>query len=216
MSYSENYPEYDVRAYFETVIDENMFNNKSVLDFGCNRANFLRFNDHNGSYTGVDIYEPIITSNISEFPSHSFIHYDGYNQMYNPNGTASIPTFSNHDIGIMFSVANHMQIDELKNTINHLNQYCDKLYVTYFSSHNRYGYDLATTYRNLPSDNWTSIENQDYYYHTADNDLMWSYYADSYLQTQTGADSVIDETRKWDKEYDLRSCMKCLVFNNAA
>lgn len=214
MSFSANYPEYDVRDYFETIVSSDMFDNKSVLDFGCNRANFLRFKNHTGSYTGVDIYEPIITSNKTEFPTHAFEHYDGFNTMYNPNGTELIPTFANHDIGIMFSVANHMKITELKTAINHLNQYCDKLYVTYFSSHSRYGYDRATSYRNLPSDGWSSIEDENYYYHTASGNMMWSYYADAYLQTQTGAHSIIDEPTKYNREKDLRGCMKCLVFDN--
>jgi len=213
MSYSANYPEYDVRDYFETIISSDMFDNKSVLDFGCNRANFLRVTTHNGSYTGVDIYEPIITANKTEFPSHTFIHYDGYNEMYNPDGDAAIPVFNNHDVGIMFSVANHMRITELNNAITHLRQYCDKLYVTYFSSHNSYGYDMATSFRNLPSNGWSSIEDENYYYQTASGGLMWSYYADSYLQTQTGADSIIDEPTKYNRAEDLRGCMKCLVFN---
>ena len=213
MHYSENYPEYDVRNYFETIISKDLFDHKSVLDFGCNRANFLRFKNHYTLYTGVDIYKPIIESNENEFPSHRFIHYDGYNQMYNPNGTESIPAFEKHDIGVMFSVANHMEMPELKTTIDHLKQCCDKLYVTYFSSHNSYGYDRATSYRNLSSTGWSDIQDKDYYYQTAPNNLMWSYFADSYIMSETGANSIIDEPPVYDKQYDLRGCMKCLVFD---
>jgi len=133
--------------------------------------------------------------------------------MYNPTGSASIPTFSNHDIGIMYSIANHMRLTELKNTINHLNQYCDHLYVTFFASDNRAGYDLACSHRNLSNTNWSTHSGENYSYFTASNNLMWSFFDASYLQTQTGADSVLDEPTSLTS-YDIHATMKCLVFDN--
>lgn len=214
MSYSANYPRYNVREYFETVVSADVFNGKSVLDFGCNKCNFLRFGNQNqSSYTGVDIDSTIIAENQAEFTSDTFIHYDGYNEMYNPSGTASIPTFNNHDVGIMYSIANHMRLAELKTTINHLNQYCDYLYVTFFASNNRAGYDLACTYRNLPNTTWSSHANQNESYFTASNNMMWSFFDASFLQTETGADSVLDEPI-FLTSYEIHATMKCLVFNN--
>ena len=54
-----SYLEYDVRAYFEQYTD---FDNKSVLDFGCNRSNFIRYKPHN-NYTGIDIIKEVIETN---------------------------------------------------------------------------------------------------------------------------------------------------------
>lgn len=216
MSYSTNYPRYNVRKYFETVASPDIFNEKSVLDFGCNRANFLRFGTQNqSSYTGVDIDSTIIAENKAEFISDTFIYYDGYNEMYNPTGIAPIPDFSNHDIGIVYSIANHMRLPELKNTINHLNQFCDHLYVTFFSSDNRAGYDLACRHRDLSNTNWSTYSSKNYSYFTAPNNLMWSFFDASYLQTETGANSVLDEPDMAQVGHTLSTTMKCLVFDNS-
>ena len=103
-----SYLEYDVRAYFEQYTD---FDNKSVLDFGCNRSNFIRYKPHN-NYTGIDIIKEVIDKNKIEFPNYTFKHYDGYNYMYNKNGTQELSLNKHYDVCVAFSVFTHMTIEE--------------------------------------------------------------------------------------------------------
>ena len=129
MSGLKKYLEYDVRAYFEQY---TQFQGKSVLDFGCNKANFIRFKTH-GNYTGIDVKESIINQNKFDFPDYKFQYYNGYNFMYNPTGTEELQLENQYDICVAFSVFTHMEIDETMTLVKKLKEHCDKIYLTYLS-----------------------------------------------------------------------------------
>ena len=119
----EKYFKYNVRKYFEQYTS---FENKSVLDFGCNHGNFVRYQSHH-DYTGIDIDKNIIENNKVQYPGGEWIHYDGYNKMYNPNGTEELTLDRDYDVGVLFSVITHMEKDEAIETIRNLKERCKTL-----------------------------------------------------------------------------------------
>ena len=124
----EKYFKYDVRKYFEQYTS---FENKSVLDFGCNHGNFVRYQSHH-DYTGIDIDKNIIENNKTQYPGYKWIYYDGYNHMYNPYGSEELILDREYDICVAFSVITHMSEIETVNVIRKLKEHCKELYVTFY------------------------------------------------------------------------------------
>lgn len=195
---SERYFKYNVRKYFEQY---TTFENKSVLDFGCNHGNFIRYKTHD-DYTGIDINRKIIEQNKIQYPEHDWLHYDGYNHMYNPNGTEDLILNKNYDVCIAFSVITHMTLTETISVIQKLRDHCKKLYVSFYSNTNQQALKQICKYRELDvpeiSGNKTYLKTDNY---------LWSFYDDRYLSEKLGG-KVVDT--KFDKR-TLMGMQKCLV-----
>ena len=202
MSGLKTYLRYDVRAYFKQY---TKFDGKRVLDFGCNRANFIRFQPHD-NYTGIDIKEDIINSNIAEFPTYKFYHYDGYNYMYNKNGKQSLVLETHYDVCVAFSVFTHMELQETINMIKILKKHSDKIYLSYYSNKDKFAYEKICWFRDLEPDMWHSISNQNVFYIKTDK-LMWSFYDDDFLQKKLGG--TLHPTSF--PQNDIRGMQRCLV-----
>ena len=198
LTLSERYFKYDVRKYFEQYTS---FENKSVLDFGCNHGNFVRYQSHH-DYTGIDIDKNIIENNKAQYPGCRWIYYDGYNHMYNPSGSEELVLDKEYDVCIAFSVITHMKITETVNTIQKLRERCKELYVTFYSNTNIQALEQICKYRKLDvpdvSGNQTYLITEDY---------LWSFYDDKYI-------SEILEGEVAGTSFDRRTLMgmqKCLI-----
>jgi len=202
MSGLKTYLEYDVRAYFEQY---TQFQGKTVLDFGCNRANFIRFKPH-GNYTGIDIKESIINKNKFDFPSYKFEYYNGYNYMYNPKGDEELQLKNHYDVCVAFSVFTHHTYEETKDIIDTLKEHCDKIYLTYYSNKDRFAYDKICWFRNLQPNMWDQISAHDVFYLKTDR-WLWSFFDDDWLADKLDG--------KWHKsrfpENDIKGMQRCLV-----
>lgn len=130
------YLTYNVKDYFDKIIN---FDNKSVLDFGCNHGNFLLSNNNFASYTGLDIDLDVLNINKTRYPQHNWIHYKNYNWQYNPNIeiTSKWPKIQHHDIIVAYSVFTHTDFDEFKNTVQYLKTFSTDLLTTFLSSNNK-------------------------------------------------------------------------------
>jgi len=202
MSDLKNYFRYNVREYFEQYFN---FNNQSVLDFGCNHGNFVRYTDHN-KYTGIDINKKIIEDNKTKYPQHQWLYYDGYNYMYNKNGTQKLQLEKNYDVAIAFSVITHMYENEMLEMVNILKKSCNRLLLSFYSTSNKVAYENICRYRNLTADKWKEIYNSDVYYLKTE-DFLWTFYNDQYLKSLLKCD--IKET-KYDTK-TLLGMQKCLI-----
>jgi len=108
---------YDVAKYFDCV---EPLENKKILDFGCNHANFLRFG-FSGDYTGIDVDKNIIEQNKKDFPEYNFIHYDAHNNQYNiSNKSVNITLQEKYDLICAFSVFTHTCFEEYERTVKNL------------------------------------------------------------------------------------------------
>jgi len=95
------------------------FENKVVLDFGGNfrsLRNLLNNNLVNATnYTCVDVNEHSINLGKESNPEATWIHYNRYNPVYNPNGSKN--TFpqlnAKYDIIFSYSVFSHTTYEEL-------------------------------------------------------------------------------------------------------
>ena len=197
----EQYFKYDVRKYFEQYTS---FENKSVLDFGCNHGNFIRFQPHN-NYTGIDIDKNIIDTNQQKMPQYNWQHYDGYNYMYNPTGKETVEIKDNYDVAVCFSVITHMTVEEMENTIGLLKSKCDKVLVSYYSNKDEFAYKNICKYRGIEADEWEDISNSNYFY--LKTKLWWTFYNDEWLEDTFNTKSY---TTSFGKN-DLRGMQRCLV-----
>jgi len=115
------YLTYNVKAYFDRITDTA---NKSILDFGCNHANFILYNEGISNYTGLDINNALVEKNKELFPNRKWIHYPNYNWQYNCRfSLESIWPLSSHhqyDLIVAFSVFTHTDFNEFKNTFEKL------------------------------------------------------------------------------------------------
>lgn len=198
----KNYFKYNVREYFEQYID---FSNKSVLDFGCNNGNFIRYNPHS-QYTGIDINKEIIDTNKIKYPQYQWLYYNGYNYMYNKNGTEKLQLENQYDIVVAFSVITHMHENEMLEVIKNLKKKCGKLLLSYYSNTNKSAYENICRYRNLKADKWDEITESNVYY-LKTKDFIWTFYKDKYIKSLLKCDIK-------DTKYDpttLLGMQKCLI-----
>jgi 2-polyprenyl-3-methyl-5-hydroxy-6-metoxy-1,4-benzoquinol methylase len=199
---SDQYFKYDVRKYFEQY---TTFEQYSVLDFGCNHGNFVRYKSHH-DYTGVDINKAVIEQNKEHYRGCSWIHYDGYNKMYNPGGTEELVLNRDYDKALLFSVITHMTKDEAVETIRKLKERCETLYVTFFSHSNQQALNNICRYRKLTMPDWSNVANSSVFYFEPD-EYIWSFYDDAYAEKTFGG-------KVYDTEFNPRSLLgmqKCLV-----
>ena len=202
MSGLKTYLEYDVRAYFEQF---TQFEGKTVLDFGCNHANFVRYKPH-GNYTGIDIKEHKINKNKFDFPHYKFEYYNGYNYMYNPKGDAELELKNHYDVCVAFSVFTHHTFEETKDILEKLKEKCGEVYLSYFSNKDKFSYESICWFRHLEPTMWDQISNHDVFYLKTDK-WLWTFYDDEWL-----ADKL---KGKWMAtsfpQNDVRGMLRCLV-----
>jgi SAM-dependent methyltransferase len=132
------YLTYNVKAYFDKITDTRK---KSVLDFGCNHANFLLNNNSPCKYTGLDINKDIVAQNKELFPRRKWIHYPHYNWQYNCKFLQSSkwPLKHSYDIIVAFSVFTHTDFSEFKTTFERLKKHLNpggRILPTFISTKN--------------------------------------------------------------------------------
>ena len=114
----------DTFKYFKTLHPE--ISNGTVLDYGSNYGRFLDsskgvFPQEN--YTGVDVDKQAILEGRRLFPDATFVTYNGFNHVYNPNGTSECrPELSTdgYDTIISYSVLTHTSIEDMLDAIQWL------------------------------------------------------------------------------------------------
>jgi cyclopropane fatty-acyl-phospholipid synthase-like methyltransferase len=224
---------YDVKAYFEKITS---LEGKKILDFGCNRANFL-LNGITSDYTGLDVDLEVINQNKNMYPQHKWIHYENHNNQYNiTNKKYSWPVkLETYDIICAFSVFTHTSFVEYSNTIsklkNHLNP-GGKILSTYISNTDRDSLTKLYNYRlelfNFDTDSLTdqiinsntfslAIDFKTHKLKTFSNQMnipefetpqyFITFYNDTWLQKQlTG--NIVDVTKNFN---DIRGGQRCIV-----
>ena len=99
----------------------------SVLDYGSNYGTFLdssqgQFPEEN--YTGIDVDKEALDEGLKLFPKAKFILYDGYNPVYNPNGSEETYNFKKqYDTIISYSVFTHTSQEDMCSKIEWLYNY---------------------------------------------------------------------------------------------
>lgn len=96
----------------------------TVLDYGSNYGTFLdssrgQFPEEN--YTGIDVDTDALDEGLNRFPKAKFIWYNGYNPVYNPDGTEETCDFvQQYDTIISYSVFTHTSQEDMCNKIEWL------------------------------------------------------------------------------------------------
>jgi SAM-dependent methyltransferase len=114
----------DTFTYFKTLHPTII--NGNVLDYGSNYGMFLDSSKGNftqETYTGIDIDNEALLEGKKLFPNATFIHYNGFNHIYNPNGIKGCrPILENehYDTIISYSVFTHTTIEDMLDTIKWL------------------------------------------------------------------------------------------------
>lgn len=171
MIHNYHYPLY---AILSNIVD---FSDKKILDFGCNNGLLLdtaKDKIAHENYTGMDICVDALEFAKNKYPGAKWIHYDGFNQEYNPNGDKNLlPIISEYyDLIIAHSVFTHTTVDEMTILIEHLSKHTDK-FVFSWTSH---GSHFTPEYVNDFS------SNESYYYATnEENTACWVYYSPEYM-----------------------------------
>lgn len=100
--------------YFKRYISVDK--TSKILDFGSNWGNYIDTNPDvfdNKNYTGVDVDKEAIEQGKKLFPEATWIWYNRYNPIYNPNGEKVFPKFEHKfDVIVSYSVFSHLDIDE--------------------------------------------------------------------------------------------------------
>ena len=115
----------------------------TVLDFGGSSGNLL-YDSNNKilqeNYICIDVVKDAILSGKKEFPNSKFIHYNKYNQMYNPDGNinADFPTiYSKIDYIWAYSVFSHTNINDFIKTIKWMKSLKPKKIITSYLSNDK-------------------------------------------------------------------------------
>lgn len=91
---------------------------KEILDFGCNVGHLLTTSDgkiNPKKYTGVDVHKKSLDIAKSLHPNATWIHYNGYNSTFNPDGNLE-ETFKldkKPEIIIVYGVFTHCDFKEI-------------------------------------------------------------------------------------------------------
>jgi SAM-dependent methyltransferase len=97
---------------------------KTILDFGCNVGHLLKTAGNKIShkkYYGVDISQKSLDIAAERFPDANWIHYDGYNPTFNPDGKedAIFELPIKPDIIIAYGVFTHCTFNETRKWIDY-------------------------------------------------------------------------------------------------
>lgn len=96
-----------------------------VLDFGCNNGHLLLTSNgqiSSDNYIGLDINPLAIHAAQQKFPEYSFVHYNRYNNTFNPTGKIDlpIPDLDKFDIIVCYGVFTHFFMNDIQRTIEEL------------------------------------------------------------------------------------------------
>lgn len=102
--------------------DTIIFSNKKILDFGGSFGNLIE--SSNGEilstdYTCVDVDKIAIAEGKKNFPDATWLCYNRYNTMYNPNGDDVWPELGRYDLIFSYSVFSHSSYEDLISTIKY-------------------------------------------------------------------------------------------------
>ena len=223
------YLTYNVKQYFDKIVD---FNNKSVLDFGCNQGNFLLGERNYKNYTGLDIDENIIKSNNKNFPEHNWLHYKNYNWQYNVNYTdKEWPTLNHYDVAVAYSVFTHTDFVEFYDTVSKLTNTCDIVLPTFLSNLDKNNIKEVLQHRSEYFDMYTDdlveqiynkktvsvlvttgkqihvIENMHNIPHADNTEYMLTFYNDDWLKKKFSCE-IVDVTPQFDGILGTQKCLK--------
>lgn len=192
-----NYPyTYNVRAFFEQYMS---LDESSILDFGCNTGNFLKFQEHR-NYTGIDIQKHIIEHNRMAYPRHTWLYYDGYNYMYNPNGKEKLrlPKNVRYDVCVAFSVFTHISLREQAQLINILKKHCKTIMMSFNSTSEEFHYENICGLAQIKNPNPQLMKNSDKGFCIQKDNKIWTFHNPEYLEKYFGAD-IIETTMDKDE-----------------
>lgn len=115
----------DTFTYFSTM--KSSLRNGTILDYGCNYGSFLESSNKkfkNENYTGIDVDIDALKVGKKLFPGAKFIHYDGFNPMYNPDGKSDKPILNKkYDNIISYSVLTHTTEEDMIESLKWLYEY---------------------------------------------------------------------------------------------
>lgn len=134
----------------------NEYESKKILDFGGNRGNLLSYSNGkilDENYTCIDVSEESLNFLIYMHPRAKTVHWNRYNQMYNPFGNKQepFPRFnlrgifrldSAFDIAFANSVFTHHDINEMLYCLTQLVYSADSVYFTYIDPFNYAIFDI--------------------------------------------------------------------------
>lgn len=117
---------------------ERSLSNCSILDFGCNVGNLLITAEGkipSANYVGLDVFKPALVVAQKRFPDFRFVHYNKYNNTFNPYGiyNCPIPVEGKFDIIICYGVFTHFFMSEIKDTLKELRTKLNKNGIIIFS-----------------------------------------------------------------------------------
>jgi len=104
---------------YEHALKEDL-EGKSILDYGCNRGNFLASvpADLDFEYTAVDVQEKFIIDN------SAFIHFNKYHPSYNPEGNSKLKLHDvvseKYDVIFAWNVFTHCTYEYTKECIEEM------------------------------------------------------------------------------------------------
>lgn len=122
--------------YFSPMVPT--FEGKRILDFGCNKGNFLKSSGgeiQQSQYTGIDVDREAVDHAKTLYPDAMWLHYNRKNPLYHPEGDDSLPSFEHQfDLIISYSVFTHMDIDDTMDVLQLLYKHLSpggSIYFTY-------------------------------------------------------------------------------------
>ena len=227
------YLTYNVRDYFEYITP---LDNKKILDFGCNHANFL-LTPFTGTYVGLDIDKDIIDKNKNLYPEHEWIYYKNYNFQYNCNNniTREWPLLdTDFDHILAFSVFTHTDFLEFSETVDLLKKHVNdkgSILTTFISTKNKeiiravlnhrsnlfddyieeitdkiYNSNICYVAVNFSSKQIFIYENLEHLPPLSNGTYFLSFYNDEWLQDKLKGD-IIDVSHNFN---DIKETQKCL------
>lgn len=228
----DSYIRYRVKNYFSHLIPE--WEDKKILDWGCNHANFLKFYPKvDYDYTGVDIDKNIIEQCKNEYPEQKWLSYETFNWQYSASRKDEWPELEKYDYILAFSVYTHTDLASFLKDINRLKKHLHpggKIMCTFFSNTIGSSWSQIVNYRyeyfgKEDLSLWTMIEQSNTISFSVRNgqkqifrnvteipkfktDYFVTYYDDKYLEAITGG-KVIDVNKNYHR--GIMSHQKCLV-----
>ena len=155
----QEYAKYPVRDYFEAFTGDLI--GRSILDYGCNHANFLRYKSFSGNYTGLDILPNVIEFNKKQYPEHNWLLLDKFNYQYrNEHVEEKWPKLEKYDYALAYSVFTHTDEIEFIDTKKKLKEHCTSILATFMSTKDRQSLVKIFNYRPEYFDNPESLADE--------------------------------------------------------
>lgn len=95
---------------------------KRILDFGCNVGGLLATAEKkipHENYVGVDVNEQALATARERYPNARWVHYNGYNPTFNPDGDRNLSIDEGKfDVIIAYGVFTHCDFNEIVRKFN--------------------------------------------------------------------------------------------------